>query len=165
MVSNGFFPGWLDANEMWPAVCQSCVITTFRNSAPSRLMIGMILSPSGTGRVPPGRKQFCTSVTTSTSASPGFTDCARAMLGAPAIASVEAVPSKNWRRPIIVVALRGSHYTRARGVLIALRTDRRRLHDRAHSRFRDPSFRHVFACSHVGCRGFGAWLRVERARL
>src|ERR1700722_13770478 len=69
MVSNGFLPGWADANETWPAVCQSCVITTLVNPLASRLMTGTTGSPSFTARLPPGRKQFWTSMTSSAEAS------------------------------------------------------------------------------------------------
>src|ERR1700709_1792850 len=63
MVSNGFLPLWLEANETWPAVCQSCVITTLAKPLAILLITAMTWSPSFTARLPPGRKQFCTSMT------------------------------------------------------------------------------------------------------
>src|SRR5262245_12721244 len=72
MLSNGFLPGCEEANEMCPGVCQSCVSTTFRNALAMRLMTGMTSSPLATARLPPGRKQFCTSTTTSAVSGPGL---------------------------------------------------------------------------------------------
>src|SRR6266403_3800681 len=63
MVSKGFLPAWTDANEIWPGVCQSCVITTFEKPFAIRLITEMTCSPSLTARLPPGRKQFWTSIT------------------------------------------------------------------------------------------------------
>src|SRR5688500_17549673 len=87
---------------MCPCVCQSCVTTTLRNSGASRLISGMILSPSGTGSVPPGRKQFCTSITASASASPGLSFiCALPIAGRPLITSADTVAVRNCRRAIV----------------------------------------------------------------
>src|SRR5258708_620740 len=72
MVSNGFLPGWAEANETWPTVCQSCVITTLVKALAIRLITGTTCSPSLTARLPPGRKQFCTSITRSADASSGL---------------------------------------------------------------------------------------------
>src|SRR5437762_11108853 len=72
MLSNGFLPGWEEANEMWPGVCQSCVSTTFWKDLAILLMSGMISSPAFTARLPPGRKQFCTSTTTRAVSGPGL---------------------------------------------------------------------------------------------
>src|SRR6266478_2692098 len=63
MISKGFLPAWTDANEIWPGVCQSCVITTFEKPFAIRLITEMTCSPSLTARLPPGRKQFWTSIT------------------------------------------------------------------------------------------------------
>src|SRR5437762_4688003 len=76
MVSNGFLPECTDANETWPGVCQSCVITTLENAFASLLMTGTTCSPSFTARLPPGRKQFCTSITRSAEASSGLIEAA-----------------------------------------------------------------------------------------
>src|SRR5688572_834939 len=51
-----------------------------------RLTSGTIWSPSFTGSVPPGTKQFCTSTTMSTSLGPGFTR-------APAVGADERQPA------------------------------------------------------------------------
>src|SRR5450432_1382831 len=67
MVSNRAEPGWLEANELWPAGCQSCVSTTWSKRSVSRLMTGTTASPSPTASAPPGQKSFCTSMTSSTS--------------------------------------------------------------------------------------------------
>src|SRR5262247_1840156 len=72
MLSNGFLPGWEEAKEMWPDVCQSWVRTTFWNALAILLMSGTISSPLATAKLPPGRKQFCTSTTTSTESGPGL---------------------------------------------------------------------------------------------
>src|ERR1700704_3067864 len=72
MLSNGFFPSCEEAKEMWPGVCQSWVSTTFWKDLAILLMSGMISSPLATARLPPGRKQFCTSTTTSAVSGPGL---------------------------------------------------------------------------------------------
>jgi hypothetical protein len=72
----------VEANETWPAVCQSCVITTLAKSLARRLMIGTTCSPSFTARLPPGRKQFCTSMTISADASSGLIGAAHRIDGA-----------------------------------------------------------------------------------
>src|SRR5713226_8470459 len=72
MISKGFLPAWTDANEIWPGVCQSCVITTLAKLFAMRLITGMTCSPSLTARLPPGRKQFWTSITSSADASSGL---------------------------------------------------------------------------------------------
>src|SRR6202165_3093636 len=76
MVSKGFLPAWTDANEIWPGVCQSCVITTFAKLFEMRLITGTTCSPSLTARLPPGRKQFWTSMTRSADASSGLIEAA-----------------------------------------------------------------------------------------
>jgi hypothetical protein len=43
------------------------VVTTVENRGASRLMTGTTWSPSGTARLPPGQKSFCTSTTISAS--------------------------------------------------------------------------------------------------
>jgi hypothetical protein len=63
ITSNGFLPGWLEANETWCGECQSCVITTLVKALAIRLITGMTWSPSFIASLPPGRKQFCTSTT------------------------------------------------------------------------------------------------------
>src|SRR5207249_3351765 len=77
VVSNGFLPGCDEANDVWPGVCQSWVITTFSNFFASSLMIGTISSPLLTGSVPPGTKQFCTSTTISAESARGLMAAAR----------------------------------------------------------------------------------------
>src|SRR5271156_5711041 len=67
VTSNGLAPSCEDANDAWPAGCQSWVTTTFSNARPSRSTSGMIASPSATASAPPGRKSFCTSITMRTS--------------------------------------------------------------------------------------------------
>src|SRR3989337_1281989 len=64
---NGRFPRWLEANEAWPAGCQSCVSTTTAKRSAISLTSGTISSPCATASAPPGRKSFCTSTTTSAS--------------------------------------------------------------------------------------------------
>src|SRR5579871_3110207 len=66
-VWNGSAPGWLLANEEWPAGCQSCVSNTCAKRCASRLMTGTTASPSATASAPPGQKSFCTSITSSRS--------------------------------------------------------------------------------------------------
>src|SRR5258707_2295858 len=78
MVSNGFLPAWVDANETWPGVCQSCVITTLAKLLAILLITGTTCSPSLTARLPPGRKQFWTSITRSADASSGLIGVAAA---------------------------------------------------------------------------------------
>src|SRR5260370_29246371 len=63
VVSNGFLPAWVLANEAWPGVCQSCVTTMFSNEPASLLITGTTCAPPFTGSVPPLTKQFCTSTT------------------------------------------------------------------------------------------------------
>ena len=61
-------------------VCQSWVSTTFWNDLAILLISGTISSPLATARLPPGRKQFCTSTTTSAASGPGLIlPCARAL--------------------------------------------------------------------------------------
>src|SRR5215208_6762985 len=88
MVSNGFLPEWVEANETWPAVCQSCVITTLVKPLAMRLMMGTTCSPSLTARLPPERKQFCTSMTSSAEASSGLIGAAQSADGAKAATDV-----------------------------------------------------------------------------
>src|ERR1700681_2661376 len=90
MVSKGFLPAWTDANEIWPAVCQSCVITTFAKPLAMRLMTGTTCSPSLTARLPPGRKQFWTSMTSSADASSGLIDAAQSLFEV--VVAMAAVP-------------------------------------------------------------------------
>src|SRR5574337_2058061 len=70
MVSNGFLPGCELANDAWPGVCQSCVMTMLSNAAASRLMTGTTSAPPGTGSAP-AMKPFCTSTTISAASLPG----------------------------------------------------------------------------------------------
>src|SRR3954469_14304835 len=67
MLSNGFLPGCWDANETWSAVCQSWVRTTLAKDFANALITGTIAAPSLTAKLPPGTKQFCTSITSSAS--------------------------------------------------------------------------------------------------
>src|SRR5215207_7153653 len=76
---------------MWPPVCQSCVSTTLENTLERRLITGTTCSPSFTARLPPGRKQFCTSITRSAAASSGLTEAAHS---APGIIAANAVVPK-----------------------------------------------------------------------
>src|SRR5215813_3385385 len=112
VVSNGFLPGWDDANDTWPGVCQSCVSTTCSKAGARRLMIGMIWSPSFTAREPPGVKQFCTSTTRRTSCAVSFIFvppvCAAAIRAAPAspaTARLAAVPLRNPRRSLVSIVV------------------------------------------------------------
>ena len=57
-------------------VCQSCVITTLAKPLAMRLITGTTCSPSFTARLPPGRKQFCTSMTRRADASSGLIEAA-----------------------------------------------------------------------------------------
>src|ERR1043166_4429915 len=94
MVSNGFLPEWLDANEIWPPVCQSCVSTTLENAFASLLITGTTCSPSFTARLPPGRKQFCTSITSSAEASSGLIEAAHSVLGMTVTSAVVPKPDR-----------------------------------------------------------------------
>jgi len=58
MVSKGFFPGYIDANDAWPGGCQSCAVTTQGNCAAMRFTSGTISSPFGTASAPSGMKSF-----------------------------------------------------------------------------------------------------------
>ena len=108
VVSNGFLPGWDDAKETCPGVCQSCVSTTCSKPVASRLMSGMIWSPSFTASEPPGVKQFWTSITRRTSCAVGFIFvlpvCAAAIRAAPvspATTRLAAVRLRNPRRSLV----------------------------------------------------------------
>ena len=57
-------------------LCQSCVSTTLAKPLAMRLMMGTTCSPSLTARLPPGRKQFWTSITSRADASSGLIDAA-----------------------------------------------------------------------------------------
>src|SRR5258708_146786 len=95
MVSKGFLPAWTDANEIWPGVCQSCVITTLAKPFAIRLITGMTCSPSLTARLPPGRKQFWTSITSRAEASSILIEAAaQACLEMTAALAVEARPAR-----------------------------------------------------------------------
>jgi hypothetical protein len=80
MVSNGFLPACCEAKETWSAACQSCVMITLANDFISVLMIGMTAAPSLTAKLPPGTKQFCTSITSK--ASVGLSARCRGLAGA-----------------------------------------------------------------------------------
>src|SRR3954471_5966784 len=67
MLSNGFLPECWDANETWSAVCQSWVSTTLAKDFAKSLITGTIAAPSLTAKLPPGTKQFCTSITSKAS--------------------------------------------------------------------------------------------------
>src|SRR5271167_1393770 len=67
VTSNGMAPACEEANDAWPAGCQSWVTTTLSNSRARRSTSVMIASPSATASAPPGRKSFCTSITSRTS--------------------------------------------------------------------------------------------------
>src|ERR1700677_5172585 len=67
VTSNGLAPACEDANEAWPVGCQSWVITTLSKARRRRATSGMMASPSATASAPPGRKSFCTSITSRTS--------------------------------------------------------------------------------------------------
>ena len=55
-------PRWTEANDTWFTQCQSCVKTTFLNFFRRLLITGMTWLPSGTAKLPPSKKQFCTSM-------------------------------------------------------------------------------------------------------
>ncbi len=93
VVSNGFLPLCAEANETWPAVCQSCVTMTFSNAPESLLMIGTTASPSLTGSVPPVTKQFCTSTTISALFASGLIDAAAKASGVAPKPSSPAAPT------------------------------------------------------------------------
>src|ERR1041385_3433519 len=57
MVSYGFRPGCVDANERCPGGCQSWVSTTWATRCASLLMTGTTSSPRGTARAPPDRRK------------------------------------------------------------------------------------------------------------
>src|SRR5262245_47550725 len=102
MVSKGFLPGWEEANEMCPGVCQSWVRTTCSKTRASRLIMGTTWSPSFTARDPPGTKQFCTSTTRSTSCPVGFIfapPCAAASGTRPAPPAMAMPPTTFARNP------------------------------------------------------------------
>src|SRR5262245_56416396 len=71
MVSNGCRPGCDEANDRWPAGCQSCVSATCGNFSARRLINGTTSSPRGTASAPPGQKSFWTSTTRRRSVSVG----------------------------------------------------------------------------------------------
>src|SRR5689334_24260456 len=79
---------------MWPPVCQSCVSTTLENALASLLMTGTTCSPSFTARLPPGRKQFCTSITSSAEASSGLIAAAHTARGVIAKSAVVPKPDR-----------------------------------------------------------------------
>src|SRR5438132_475865 len=107
-VSNGFLPGWEEANDTCPGVCQSWVRTTFRKAGAMRLMIGTISSPPFTASEPPGMKQFWTSTTRSTSCPPGLivasAPAAEARPTRPARVRPPAVTLRNSRRLDVVMS-------------------------------------------------------------
>src|ERR1700760_1278329 len=99
MLSNGFLPSCADANETCPAVCQSCVITTLPNPLAILLMIGTTCSPSFTARLPRGRKQFWTSITSSTDVSSGLiAAAAQSLLDVKVVIAVALRPARTCRR-------------------------------------------------------------------
>src|SRR5260370_6537431 len=107
IVSNGFVPGCVDANEMWPGVCQSWVMTSFATALAIRYTTGTALLPSFTGRLPPGRKQFWTWTTISTLLSSGEILVAANTgvirpTGVPASPTLQS-PDTNRRRLILVM--------------------------------------------------------------
>src|SRR3569833_496145 len=98
-TSNGFLPGWAEANEIWAGVCQSWVMTTLLNALAIRLMTGTTCSPSFTARLPPGRKQFCTSITSSTAVSSGLiASAAKAARVVAAESAATLSPARTRRR-------------------------------------------------------------------
>ena len=56
------YPECCEAKETWSSQCQSWVRTTTSNWSRMELITGMTASPSGTGKVPLGRKHFWTSM-------------------------------------------------------------------------------------------------------
>src|SRR3981081_180259 len=95
MVSKGFLPAWTDANEIWPGVCQSCVITTLAKPFAMRLITETTCSPSLTDRLPPGRKQFWTSITRRAEASSILIEAAaQACFETKAVIAVVAKPAR-----------------------------------------------------------------------
>ena len=56
------YPECCEAKETWSSQCQSWVRTTTSNWSRIELITGMTASPSGTGKVPLGRKHFWTSM-------------------------------------------------------------------------------------------------------
>src|SRR5262245_63441286 len=108
ITSNGALPGCDDANEICPGVCQSWVNTTCTNFCAMRLMTGTTCSPSLTAKLPPGRKQFCTSTTISTLfSSTAMPPAAKANLpdASSAPPSPQAKPWINSRRPNCLMAV------------------------------------------------------------
>src|SRR4030095_12715321 len=71
-----------------PAGCQPWVIRSLAKLFAMRLMMGTTCSPSLTARLPPGRKQFCTSMTSSAEASSGLISAAQSADGARAATDV-----------------------------------------------------------------------------
>src|SRR5215207_5502578 len=96
---------------MWPPVCQSCVSTTLENILDRRLITGTTCSPSFTARLPPGRKQFCTSITRSADASSGLIEAAHSAPGIIAASAVVPKPDRICLRLSMVRLLlfRGLH--------------------------------------------------------
>src|SRR5262245_4030403 len=108
ITSNGALPGCDDANEICPGVCQSWVNTTCTNFCAMRLMTGTTCSPSLTAKLPPGRKQFCTSTTISTLfSSTAMPPAAKANLpdASSAPPSPQPKPWMNSRRPNCLMAV------------------------------------------------------------
>ena len=97
-ASNGFLPGWAEANEICPGVCQSWVSTTFWNALAILLMTGMTSSPLPTARLPPGRKQFCTSTTTRAASAPGLSLSCASARGTRAASEALPAAAENERR-------------------------------------------------------------------
>src|SRR5436309_3172309 len=83
---------------MWPGVCQSWVRIAWGKPAAMRLTSGTISSPPFTARLPPGTKQFWTSMTSSTSVPLGLIFCpppwAADRKARPAVAVVSPVPAE-----------------------------------------------------------------------
>src|SRR5579871_6689066 len=107
MTSNGFLPSWAEANDTCPGVCQSCVITTLEKDLAIRLMIGTTCSPSFTARLPPGRKQFCTSITSRAEALSGLIGAPHALRAPRAAIAVVPQAARICRRSNMAPSVTG----------------------------------------------------------
>src|ERR1700760_1232532 len=112
MVSNGLLPPCAEAKDTCPAVCQSWVITTLLKPLAILLMTGTTCSPSFTARLPPGRKQFWTSITSNTEVSSGLiAAAAQSLLDAQIAIAPAPRPARACRRSHMM-SLPGEQWTR-----------------------------------------------------
>src|SRR5476651_722188 len=159
MASNGFLPAWVLANEAWPGVCQSWVMTMLSKAEASLLITGTTCAPPFTGSVPPSTKQFWTSTTTNAVAAPGLMPAAKTGRGRP------VAPTK----PAASMTLANLRRDRS-GVGAVMGAPQLILRDSSPAKRRVPLSGHTMASIGYGrfyaeCREFGdltirTWLRA-----